>query len=118
MASYRFPILVWQDFQGSCTACLVESESDTAAVGATAAEAVERLAEYLRWLYRKQPWLAAPDLFEPVLSYARVDVRPAYEARAKSNPQLAGLALRVASEDVKDLGGTLRCAVSPLGARF
>ena len=118
MASYRFPILVWQDFQGSWTACLVESESNVATVGATAAEAVERLTEYLRWLYRKQPWLAAPDFVDPVLSHARVEVRPEYKAREKSFPVHEGMVLRVACVDGKDSAGMLRCAMPTLGIRF
>ena|SRR5687767_13124878 len=87
MASYRFPILLWQDLQGGFTACLAQDVTDqTAAVGDTASQAVDRLRDYLRWLYRKNPHLPAPDFLDPVMSYARVEVRPEYKVEKKTFP--------------------------------
>jgi ATP-dependent Clp protease ATP-binding subunit ClpC len=119
MASYRFPILLWQDLQGGYTATLVEEILPNAtAVGETAAEAVERLREYLRWLYRKHPYGPEPDFADPVLSYARVEVRPEYRTEKKTYPVEETFALRVVCVDGKDAAGMRHCAMPTLGLRF
>src|SRR4051794_38058587 len=56
MATYRFPVLIWQDFEGFHTASLVEWE-ERAALGPSAGAARQQLEEFLSWSYGQKPWL-------------------------------------------------------------
>ncbi|MBL8149403.1 MAG: ATP-dependent Clp protease ATP-binding subunit [Blastocatellia bacterium] len=74
----RFPVLVWEDFQGNFTASLLDTENSIAAYAATADEALLQLKDYISWLYDKNPWQILPDLSNPKMLTFRVDIRPEY----------------------------------------
>jgi len=51
MPTYRFPVLVWQDYQGTFTAQPVGFGADAAAVDITEAAALRQVRNYLQWIY-------------------------------------------------------------------
>ena len=118
MPAYRFPILIWQDFAGRHTACLVDDAENVAAVGDTPGDAAWKVKEFLQWRYRERPWTEPPDFQEPALSFVRVEVRPEYEVGGRKFPSAETLPLRVACVTGKDSHGLLLCALPTLGARF
>jgi ATP-dependent Clp protease ATP-binding subunit ClpC len=119
MPSLRYPILLWQGFDASWTACLIESDNeDLAAVGDTPARAAEQLKDYLQWHRRNQPWEAEPDFLEPVLTYVKVEVRPEYTAHDRTFPSEQCVTLRIPCVHGKDSAGLLLCSLPTLGIRF
>src|SRR5947209_5916664 len=80
MPAYRFPILVWEDYDGGFTASIVHGGMDAAAFAESAGEAVEQVREFLRWRYKAQPWRPGPDFLDAELAHVKVEVRPEYRA--------------------------------------
>jgi ATP-dependent Clp protease ATP-binding subunit ClpC len=120
MPSLRYPILIWQGFDASWTACAVEADGDDdlAAVGDTPARAAEQIKDYLHWKRRTEPWLAEPDFLEPVLTYVKVEVRPEYKSGERVFPSEQCVALRLPVVHGKDSAGLLLCSLPTLGIRF
>ena len=123
MATYRFPILIWEDFEGYVTAALVEDAFDWigvdgASVGRNVKEATGQLKDYVAWYYDKHPWQAAPDFLDPQLIHFRVSVRPEYRIGRQIFPADEALAFRVACVHGRQEGGLLVCALPTLGINF
>ncbi len=116
MATYRFPVLVWEDFAGAHTASLVDR--DVTAVGATRAEALLQIKELLAWRYREEGWIEEPDFKEPSLIHFKVEVRPEYRVDKRVYPVEETIPLRVACVRGRQEGGLLVCAIPMFGFRF
>src|SRR5215468_5822981 len=79
MPTYRFPILIWEDYEGYFTANPLERFfSQFAGIGRTANDAVLQLREFLAHHYEKSPWTAEPDFEDARLIHLKVEVRPEY----------------------------------------
>src|SRR5258706_4280147 len=118
MPAYRFPILLFQDPAGGHTATLVEDNGGIAALGATPAEARDRLRDYLERTYRNFPWYPRPDFEEPQLGFQRIDVRAQYSAAGRTYPCGETISLRVAVVTGRTAAGVLVAAIPTLGIRF
>ncbi|HZS03909.1 MAG TPA: AAA family ATPase [Blastocatellia bacterium] len=118
MPAYRFPVLVWEDYEGWFTASLVDDEGFTSGTARTAADAMFQLREYLAWSYREFPWRGAPDLQEARLITFRVESRPEYQFDNRVYPCDESIALRVPCVYGKQEGGMLVCALPTLGIQF
>jgi ATP-dependent Clp protease ATP-binding subunit ClpC len=114
---HRFPALVWQDQQGTWTARLADRD-EPAGLGATAARAVEQLADYLDWLYGQDTWLDGPDFLDPELLVFKVPVRPEYEADGRRYPCDETVLLPVHVIRGRQEHGLLICALPLLDLRF
>ena len=118
MPSLRYPILVWQGFDGSSTAALVESDDNVAAIADTASRATEQLKDYLQWKHKTEPWTPKPEFLDAKLAHVKVEVRPEYTRGTRVYPSEQCVALRVPVVHGKDAGGLLLCALPTLGIRF
>lgn len=118
MPTYRFPVLVWQDYQGTFTAQPVGFGADAAAVDITEAAALRQVRNYLQWLYKQRPWMAEPEFQEAQLSHVRVAVRPGYISGNRAQPCDETLELRIACVRGKQRGGPHICALPMLGIYF
>lgn len=127
MASHRFSILLWEDFEGYFTACPIESAFDSfAGVGRTASEALFQLKEFLSYHYDKHPWAAEPDFEDARLIHFKVEVRPEYrfkettDYRPRTNiyPVESPIALRVACVYGRQRDGLRVCVMPLLGIQF
>jgi ATP-dependent Clp protease ATP-binding subunit ClpC len=127
MPSYRFIIVIWEDFEGFFTANAVEGFfSEYAGTGRTAGEAVSQLKEVLSYQYEKYPWTAEPDFDDAKLLHLKVEVRPEYriaeakDLRLQKNiyPTEKPVLLRVACVHGRQKGGLLLCALPLLGIQF
>jgi ATP-dependent Clp protease ATP-binding subunit ClpC len=116
MATYRFPILIWEDHQGAFTAATVDR--DLEAVAATRAEALEQLREYLTWRFKEDGWLEPPDFVEPAVVHFKVNVRPEYRIDDKIYPVDEPIQLRVACVRGRQEGGLFVCSIPTLRFRF
>jgi ATP-dependent Clp protease ATP-binding subunit ClpC len=128
MPTYRFPILIWQDYEGYCTANPVESFLRRyAGCGRTANEAVFQLKECLTYVYEKHPWTPEPDFEDAQLMQIKAEVRPEYrfkESIGQSGVQTniysvdKPLSLRVACVHGRQQSGLLICALPLLEIQF
>src|SRR5215471_5386742 len=116
MASYRFPVVVWEDYEGYFNAALLEDNK--IGLGERAADAVYQLKEYLDWLYQKNPWQQTPDFLDPKLLFFRTEVRPEYLIDNKVYPVDKPIVLRVACVHGRQENGLLVCVLPTLGIRF
>ena len=67
MATFRIPILIWQDFGGSFTAYAITGEGEyfpPAAFNARKDRAISELKEYLQWLFEDEDWREVPEYKE------------------------------------------------------
>src|ERR1051325_4348282 len=118
MPAYRFPILIWEDFEGYFTASLVEDAFSQVGIGQTASEAVLQLKEFLAWWHEKYPWHAEPDFLDARLIHFKVEVRPEYRIDKQIYPADNPLALRVPCVHGKQESGLLVCALPTLNIHF
>ena len=125
MPTCKFPVLIWEDFEGWFTACLLDDaaciHSNTefpTAIATTAAEALLHLKEYLDWLYKQFPSFDEPDFDEPKLLTIRVNVRPEYKVGKRLFPDDKEVALHVPCVSGKQKGGMLVCAIPTLKLKF
>ena len=84
MATFRIPILIWQDFGGSFTAQAITGDSEyfpPAAFNTKKDRAISEVKEYLQWLYEEEYWRDAPDFAEAKLLEFRVELRPEFEIK-------------------------------------
>ncbi len=118
MPSYRFPILVWEDFSGNFTASQVADEEALAAYGMTSADAVFQIKEYLEWLYQHRPWLPEPDFKDARLTQIRVEVRPEFTVDGRIYPADETILLRINCVHGLSSTGLRICSIPSLGLRF
>ena len=118
MPAYRFPILIWEDFEGYFTASLVEGSFAQVGIGQSAAEAVLQLKEFLAWWHEKNPWHAEPDFLDARLIHFKVEVRPEYRIAKQIYPADKPLALRVPCVHGRQASGLLVCALPTLDIHF
>jgi ATP-dependent Clp protease ATP-binding subunit ClpC len=86
MATFRIPILVWQNSRGAFTAQAVTGGDDYFPPSAFAERrdlAVAQVKEYLQWQFEKQWWRESVEFEELKLTEFRVEVRPEYEVKPK-----------------------------------
>jgi ATP-dependent Clp protease ATP-binding subunit ClpC len=134
MPTYRFPVLIWEDFEGYFTAKLIEYEhnfyliyggkyvagTDRAptGIGRTADDALYQVKEYLAWSYEQYPWQPAPDFLEPRLIHFKVLIRPEYRVEDRVYPCDEQISLRVACIHGRQENGLLVAVLPVLGIRF
>ena len=118
MPNYRFPLVLWEDLEGYHTACVVEEDRNTIAVGATPREAEQQLKSYLAWRLRHTPDLGAPDLRDPRLIELAIDVRPEYSDGRRTWPCNEAVTLRVACLHGRQSGGLVLAVLPTLDLRF
>jgi len=127
MPTYRFPILIWQDFEGFFTANPVEGYfSRYAGMARNAGDAVFQLKELLVYLYDKHAWTAEPDFQAAKLIHLKAEVRPEYRIeetmgdRVQKNiyPLDSSMTLRVACVHGRQQSGLLVCTLPLLGIQF
>jgi ATP-dependent Clp protease ATP-binding subunit ClpC len=127
MPTYRFPILLWQDFEGFFTANPVEGFfSRYVGMARNAGDAVFQLKELLVYLYDKYPGTAEPDFHDAKLMNLKTEVRPEYRIeetmgdRRQKNiyPLDDSITLRVACVHGRQQGGLLVCTMPLLGIQF
>jgi ATP-dependent Clp protease ATP-binding subunit ClpC len=116
MPTYRFPVLLWEDFQGRSTAGLVEYNQNS--VGDNRAAAMSQLKEYLTWVYENSPWQQAPDFLDATLTSFKVAVRPEYRVGDRIFPCEESVSLSVACVHGRQESGLLVCALPMLDIRF
>ncbi|MCI0660992.1 MAG: AAA family ATPase [Acidobacteria bacterium] len=118
MPTYRFPILIWEDFAGYYTARLVEDEDAPAGFSTTKADAVFQLKEYLGWLYQKRPWLPAPDLSGATLTIFRVELYPEYQVHNRIYPCDEPMTIRIPCVQGRSANGLFVGSLPTLGLKF
>lgn len=117
MATYRFPIVLWQDDEGYTTACLVETPGP-AGFARKPADAKDQLEDFLAWSFRENPWQSGPDFLDPHLVEYKVPVRPEYHLEDRIYPCEEALLLRVQGFLGRQESGLLVCSLPLLGIRF
>jgi ATP-dependent Clp protease ATP-binding subunit ClpC len=118
MASYQYPVLTWRDAAGSFTTTLVGDLESAAANAPTKEEALRQLKELLDWRAEHEPWAVDPDLNEPALSEAKVEVRPQYRSGKRMIPCPETVWLRVPCVTGKQESGLRLCIVPHLQVQF
>ena len=118
MASYQFPVLIWQDVAGSFTAALVGDLESAAAHAATKEEALRQLKELLEWRAEHEPWAVDPDMQEASLQEVRVEVRPQYHRGKRMIPCPETVWLRVPCITGKQASGLRLCVAPHLQMQF
>lgn len=78
MASYVFPVLLWNDAAGGVSGVLVGDYLSPSVRGATSHEVVRALSDLLSWRSEHTPWGITPELTEPRLIEIKVEVRAQY----------------------------------------
>src|SRR5262245_8608675 len=118
MPTYRFPILIWEDFAGYYTARLVEDEEAPAGFSKTKADAIFQLKEYLSWLYQTRPWLPSPDLSGTTLTIFRVELLPEYQVHDRIYPCDETMSIRVPCVQGRSSNGLFVGSIPTLGLKF
>jgi ATP-dependent Clp protease ATP-binding subunit ClpC len=118
METLKFPIFIWEDFEGYFNACLVEESMDLVGVARTQSEAVFQLKEYLAWQYEEEPWRSNPDFLAPHLLHFKTEVRPEYRIDGRLYPADKPMRLRVACVHGHQKDGLLVATIPLLGIRF
>ncbi|HEY0458061.1 MAG TPA: AAA family ATPase [Pyrinomonadaceae bacterium] len=80
MATFRIPVLVWQNFNGSFSAQAVGGEDyfPPSAFAARKDEALSELKEFLQWHFEQHWWREAAAFEELKMLEFRVEIRPEY----------------------------------------
>lgn len=112
--SLRYPILVWEDDEGDCSAVTL-SGVHASAIDRTAAGALLQLKRYLRWLGRQQGSLRAPNLQQPAIRIATIPIRPQYQTEEAVYPVPHEYPLRVVCVEGRRDSGTRVCVLPLLG---
>ena len=95
MATYRFSVLVLENYAGFFTASLIDDDEAPAAFGKSEAEVLNQLKDYLDWQYQIDPWHQPSDIADPRLVYIRVAVKPEYQIDDRAYPCDESIVLRV-----------------------
>src|SRR5262245_19812171 len=134
MPTYRFPVLIWEDYEGYFTAKLIEYEHNfymifggkyvagvdrtPTGIGQSAEEALYQVKEYLSWSYEKYPWQPAPDFLDPKLISFKVQIRPEYRIQERVYPCDESLPMKVNCVYGRQEGGLLVAVLPVLGVHF
>lgn len=121
MATYRFSVLVLENYAGFFTASLIDDDEAPAAFGKSEAEVLNQLKDYLDWQYQIDPWHQPSDIADPRLVYIRVAVKPEYQIDDRAYPCDESIVLRVPcvhGRSLRSAGGTLVCTLPTLGHKF
>ncbi|HXI71445.1 MAG TPA: AAA family ATPase [Verrucomicrobiae bacterium] len=118
MATQQYPVLIWRDAAGTCTAALVGDLESAAACAPTKEESLRQLKELLDWRAEHEPWNVDPDLIEPVLIEVKVEVRPQYRVGKRMIPCPETLWLRVPCVTGKQESGLWLCLAPHLQVQF
>lgn len=84
MATFRVPILIWQNANDSFTAQAITGEEEAfppAAYSDKKDLAISEVKEYLQWKFEEEWWREPADFQELGMTEFRVEVRPEYEAQ-------------------------------------
>lgn len=88
MATFKIPILTWQDFGGNYTSQAITGGEEFFAPVAFAEKkdlAISQVKEYLQWNFEREYW-REPIIFEELsLLEFRVDIRPEYEVKPEDD---------------------------------
>lgn len=90
MATFRFPILIWQNANNSFTAQAVTGDEETFPPAAFAEKkdlAISEVKEYLQWKFEDEWWREPAEFEELSLTELRVEVRPEYEAKQQDEDE-------------------------------
>jgi len=123
MSSYRFPVLVWEDYAGRFTARPVELHvwpeyAPLVTVEGSARGAVARLKDILEWALARTPWLPAPDFNDPKVFSYHVALRPEYHTHERSYPCEEVFPLTITGVSGKRSDGLQLASVPRLGLHF
>lgn len=121
MGTHRFPVLIWEDYEGFFTARLVDDEDDwhqLAGTGTKPDEAVFQLKEYLQWSFEHSFWRSEPDFQEPKLLNFSVEVRPEYRVDRRVYPCNETFRLHVACVHGKQESGLFVGVLPTFDIRF
>ena len=116
--TYRFPVFIFTDVEGSATAVLLDYLPQKVAVAQTPDEAVDQLKRYVSARYRQDPDLPGPEFFEPRLIVYRVEVRPEYHADNRLYACGETIALRVPCVYGRDESRVRVCILPTLDVSF
>lgn len=90
MATFRFPILIWQNANDSFTAQAVtggEEYFPPAAYSERKDLAVSEVKEYLQWKFEDEWWREPIEFEEVAMTEFRVEIRPEYEAKVRDEDE-------------------------------
>ncbi len=118
MPTYRYPVLIWEDFIGHFTARLVEDLEAPAGFGATKSDVLFQLKDYLNWTLLNRPWQAEPDFNNAALVNLRVEVRPEYQVQDRVYPCDESIILRVPCVQGSNSSGLMICSLPMMGVKF
>lgn len=118
MSVIRFPVLVWEDFEGCFTASLVSELFPHSAVASTPDEALSKLKEYVQWTYKRESLTLDPDFQGAQLAEFGVNVRPEYQFGDRIFPCDETVRVRVACVHGRQEGGLLVGALPMLQVHF
>ena len=91
MATFRIPILIWQNFGGSFTAQAVTGGEDYFPPAAFAERkdlAISEVKEYLQWHFEQEWWREPIEFQDLKLSEFRVEIRPEYKAKIHEEDEM------------------------------
>ena len=117
MASYRYPVLVWEDCEHGFTAALLEDWDNTTAVAPSARAVLQQLEEYVTWQVRRS-YFPEPDFLEPAMTWFSVPIRPVYLEGSRMYACEEVVTLRVPCVHGRQEGGMMIAAAPTLGVRF
>lgn len=113
----RVPVVVWSDGDGRYTACLV-GDSRLSGYGATAAEAVRQIKEFLAWITEEHTWTPPVEFAGAELVRVSVGVRPEYRVKERVFPAEGVVKVRVPCVHYPAPGGMRGCVMPLLGVQF
>jgi ATP-dependent Clp protease ATP-binding subunit ClpC len=118
MATYRYPVLVWQDAAGIFTAALVGEFEDSAGRASTEAGALRQLKEFIEWRFEETPWSAEPEMAEAELIEMKIEIRPQYEIGKRIIPCPETVWMRVPCVTGVEESGLRICVIPHLSVAF
>jgi len=117
--TYRFSVVVWEDYAGGFTGRLLDARFEEAAVyAASVNDVISQTKEFLDQWYREDPWSGVPEFLEPKVTHVSVRVRPAYREREEMYPCAEQITLKVPCVHGHEEGGMLTGYLPTLDSRF
>ena len=117
MVRLKYPLLVWEDHDGSFTARTLDG-AEAVTVGSTAQKAVGRVRRHLEWVRKTDGWLDPPDFNDPELCFFPAKVRPGYEVGPNVRSYDRPLAMRIPAVVARREDGSFACVLPTLDSRF
>jgi len=118
MSLFRFPVLLWRDFEGFYNAAAVEWDDDLTGCDRKPSIALKQLKQWLEWEYKEKPWLGPPDFLDPQLTNITVNVRPQYKHDGRLYACDDLVEVKVVCVHGRQSGGIRLCSLPTLGVRF